>query len=242
MALTDKLTAIGNAIREKNGTTDLIPLADMPQAILDIQSGGGDSGLTEIENIIDESGVLEDTEGSVSEKVNKLLEVTKNFYLAKTVSFGANGAFPTDTIVLDCKNITSLSNAFYNCNGLKYIYLSNTEKVGVIQNAFYQSGILTIETLNMSKFDKDMLKGWNWINTPTLENLKIVPQTIKTSVTFVWCPLLTAESIQSIIDGLATVETAQTLTLHAGVKAKLTEEQLATITSKNWNLAQGVKL
>lgn len=41
MALTDKLVAIGNAIREKNGTTDLIPLADMPQAIKDISSGGG---------------------------------------------------------------------------------------------------------------------------------------------------------------------------------------------------------
>lgn len=41
MALTDKLVAIGDAIREKNGTTELIPLADMPQAILDIVSGGG---------------------------------------------------------------------------------------------------------------------------------------------------------------------------------------------------------
>lgn len=39
MALIDKLRAIGNAIREKNGTTDLIPLADMPQAILDIKNG-----------------------------------------------------------------------------------------------------------------------------------------------------------------------------------------------------------
>ena len=43
MALIDKLSAIGSAIREKNGTTDLIPLADMPQAILDIVSGGGAS-------------------------------------------------------------------------------------------------------------------------------------------------------------------------------------------------------
>jgi hypothetical protein len=41
MALIDKLSAIGNAIREKNGTTELIPLVDMPQAILDIVSGGG---------------------------------------------------------------------------------------------------------------------------------------------------------------------------------------------------------
>lgn len=44
MALIDKLSAIGDAIREKNGTTDLIPLADMPQAILDIVSGDGGIG------------------------------------------------------------------------------------------------------------------------------------------------------------------------------------------------------
>lgn len=41
MALIEKLNAIGSAIREKNGTTELISLADMPQAILDIVSGGG---------------------------------------------------------------------------------------------------------------------------------------------------------------------------------------------------------
>lgn len=38
MALIEKLSAIGDAIREKNGTSDLIPLADMPQAIRDISS------------------------------------------------------------------------------------------------------------------------------------------------------------------------------------------------------------
>ena len=33
MALTDKLTAIGNAIREKEGSTGLIALSDMPSRI-----------------------------------------------------------------------------------------------------------------------------------------------------------------------------------------------------------------
>ena len=40
MALIDKLSAIGDAIREKNGTTDLIPLGNMPAAIEAIQTGG----------------------------------------------------------------------------------------------------------------------------------------------------------------------------------------------------------
>ena len=50
---------------------------------------------------------------------------------------------------------------------------------------------------------------------------------------------LTDESVQNIIDCLAdlTGQTTQTLTFHADVKAKLTDEQIASITSKNWTLA-----
>ena len=44
MALTDKLTAIGEAIREKEGSADLIPLADMPDRIRALSSGGGSGG------------------------------------------------------------------------------------------------------------------------------------------------------------------------------------------------------
>lgn len=47
MALTDKLTAIGNAIRSKTGGTDLIPLADMPAAIEGIPSGETFAGIFE---------------------------------------------------------------------------------------------------------------------------------------------------------------------------------------------------
>lgn len=41
MALTDKLSAIGDAIRVKTGKTDLIPLDHMPTEIASIQSCGG---------------------------------------------------------------------------------------------------------------------------------------------------------------------------------------------------------
>lgn len=63
--------------------------------------------------------------------------------------------------------------------------------------------------------------------------------TIKVSISFSSSPNLTDESIDAIINGLAdlTGATAQTLTFHADVKAKLTDNQIATITSKNWTLA-----
>ena len=48
MALTDKLVAIGNAIREKTGKNDLLALDQMPGEIRNISGGGG----TDIEPIV----------------------------------------------------------------------------------------------------------------------------------------------------------------------------------------------
>lgn len=42
MALTDKLSAIGSAIREKTSGTELLTLDAMPVAIQGIQAGGGE--------------------------------------------------------------------------------------------------------------------------------------------------------------------------------------------------------
>ena len=58
------------------------------------------------------------------------------------------------------------------------------------------------------------------------------------NVSFAQSPKLTTESVQSIIDHLKdlTGETAQTLTFHATVGGKLTAEQKAAITAKNWTL------
>ena len=53
-----------------------------------------------------------------------------------------------------------------------------------------------------------------------------------------WSPLLSNATVQSLIDHLKnlTGATAKTLTFHADVGAKLTDEQRAAITAKNWQL------
>lgn len=72
-----------------------------------------------------------------------------------------------------------------------------------------------------------------------LEEVRFVPGSIRITNGFGQSPLLSDASIQSIIDGLAdlTGKTTQTFTFHADVGAKLTEEQKAAITAKNWTLA-----
>lgn len=72
-----------------------------------------------------------------------------------------------------------------------------------------------------------------------VEYFRVVPETIKVSFSIEHFSRLDDGTIQSVIEGLAdlTGGTAQTLALHADVKAKLTETQLATITGKNWTVA-----
>ena len=72
-----------------------------------------------------------------------------------------------------------------------------------------------------------------------LTKISFVPGCIKLSLNFARSSKLDDASILSIIDGLAdlTGKTAQTLTLHATVGAKLTDAQKASASAKNWTLA-----
>jgi hypothetical protein len=51
------------------------------------------------------------------------------------------------------------------------------------------------------------------------------------------CTLLQRNSLRALINGLAEVETTQTLTLGAALRAKLTEEDIAIATAKNWSIS-----
>ena len=71
-----------------------------------------------------------------------------------------------------------------------------------------------------------------------LKEVRFVEGSIPVSVKFNNSPLLSAASVQSIIDGLAdlTGSTTQTLTFHAAVA--VSDEQKAAVTLKNWTLVQ----
>ena len=73
-------------------------------------------------------------------------------------------------------------------------------------------------------------------NCPYLEEVYFMPSTVKTSLTIRNSPNLIDASIQSIVEGLAEVATAQTLTLHSVVKNKLTDAQVTEIWTKNWTI------
>lgn len=76
-------------------------------------------------------------------------------------------------------------------------------------------------------------------NSTALEEIAFKQGTIPKNIKFNNQPNLTATSIQSVIDGLVdlTGTTAQTVTFHRDVGARLSQEQKDAITAKNWTLA-----
>lgn len=132
MALIDKLTAIGDAIREKEGSTDLIALNDMPSRIIDLPTGGG-SG--DVENDAVRQSYIDSLKnndnGSITITIPKEAEVIRKhcFRACKDVK---------DVVLEDHKasGLTIIDDyAFQDCSYLKSIeWPENLSEIG--QNAF----------------------------------------------------------------------------------------------------------
>lgn len=71
-----------------------------------------------------------------------------------------------------------------------------------------------------------------------LENIRVTPGSIRSTFYINGSPKLTAQTVESILEGLAdlTGGEAQILHLHKTVGENLTEAQKAAITAKNWTL------
>ena len=127
--------------------------------------------------------------------------------------------------------------AFSRCSNLKFLDLSEFNTTfGVSTDVFY--GCTSLEEIRGEI--ENTTNNWTlWFaNCKQLREVRFKANSIKGAFTISQSPLLSAESVQSIVDGLAdmTGGTSYKLTLHADVKAKLTEEQLATIAAKNWTM------
>lgn len=129
----------------------------------------------------------------------------------------------------------------YSCRDevLKKITLNfSTQSVTNFANAF--GCLVALEEIDGTPLDLSsattITNMFNYNNE--LKEVRFKTLSILTSIRFTVSSLLSAESVQSIIDGLAdlTEADAQTITFHSSII--LTDEQKATITSKNWTLVQ----
>lgn len=151
--------------------------------------------------------------------------LTINGSLGGTIT-NATSAFGTSNAYKD----TTLKRITFNCDFSKC-------KLFSVMLA-YRSALEVIDGKPIDFSSATTIGNFNTGNY-RLKEIRVVPLSIKVPISFATASSLTDETIQSIIDGLAdmTGVTTQTLTLTTAVVSKLTEAQLETIRSKNWQVA-----
>nr|DAJ16908.1 MAG TPA: hypothetical protein [Caudovirales sp. ctMlE25] len=136
---------------------------------------------------------------------------------------------------LDTSKVKTFEYAFSNCY-IKEITIDSSSATNMIGAFSSNNYLVTISKLDVSKcVTADSLKNTFHYCT-SLKNVSFVENSIHVSVSFAYCSLLSAESVQSIIDGLATVTTAQTITFYKDIA--LSDEQKQIINDKGWTLVQ----
>lgn len=144
--------------------------------------------------------------------------------------------FEENGVVLDTSNVTNFVQMFENTKSTHLPTIDLTKAIGT-NYMFNGAKVQVIEKLIFSENTNIPTVNTPFTSCNNLTSLTI-EGVIATSISFAWSTRLDNDSVQSIIDHLKdlTGGTAQTLTLHAMVGAKLTDEQKATITAKNWTL------
>lgn len=203
----DDYSSACDTIRGKTDTTELIKSNELASKIEAVYQKGYEQGKSE-------------GDGNISDMYNESTQIT--FQNNPTV----------EHIELDMRTKTSMAGFAWNCQNLKTVKLENTNKVTDWIYAFRGCPNLeSIEGLNFSGASN--INTLAFVEIPKVSNFKVVPETIKASIN-IQAGALTHESKQSVVDGLAYVSTAKTLTIHG----ELTDEQKATINEKGWTLAQ----
>lgn len=157
MALTDKLTAIGDAIRSKTGGSELLTLDEMPQEIQSIQTGGGGTSDTSLaDSILDGSITTYSSETLTEIKPNGFADCSElNSVVCPNVSTLGRYCFSTckslTTVSINWEQIAKLPDyGFKDCSSLSSptIYPNVTE---VGQSCFDASGFTELVFPNLTK-------------------------------------------------------------------------------------------
>lgn len=151
-----------------------------------------------------------------------------------SLSFDMAEYFERKGLIFDTSQCTYFSSTFNYANIGRLPAIDLRAAKDKIATAFAYGKITTIDKLIV---DEGNVFTNTFLNQKGLTNITF-EGVIASNISFAQSNLLTEASVQSIIDHLKdlTEATAQTLTFHADVGAKLTDEQKATITTKNWTL------
>lgn len=183
---------------------------------------------------------------------NSFSEVTEDVYLDLSKSTTLSSCMKCS---VNCEKVTvKISNL---CTNLNWAFAGNTpnnqEALKIIEILGDTSGVTNfadafrnrrnlesiLGEIDFSGVTQSRFVSGMWINNEKMKEIYPKAETIKVSIGFSAFANPPDECINAIINGLAdlTGQESQIVTLHSTVKAKLTDDQIAQITNKNWTLA-----
>lgn len=140
---------------------------------------------------------------------------------------------------IDTRRVTYMQNMFYNCSSLASLDLSNFNTQNVTNMNGMFKNCVAITELNLGdNFDVGKVTNVDGMfnSCSSLQTITGCLKNLCISLSLSACPL-DHDSAMRIINGLATVTTAQTLALSSTTKATLSESEKAIVISKGWTLA-----
>ena len=234
-----KLTALANSIREKADISDSLTLDGMKTAVDNIETGGD---LSLIKTIIERSS---DTDLVIPEGVTSIgIGAFLNFNGLKTLEIPIGMGNISDNAFNSCDNLISaniksgrlMSMVFGGCTNLTTVYLG--EGVTYFFDRCFVN-CTKLSTINIPASISQIYAGGVFLNCSALENVTIGNGFNCNKLDLSPSTKYSAETIVSWLNALAdrTGQTAYTLTIGSTNLAKLTSDQIAIATNKNWNLA-----
>jgi surface protein len=153
----------------------------------------------------------------------------------------------------DTSNVTSAFSAFANCASLQSLDVSNWDTSNVTNFGSMFASCASLQSLDVSNWDTSnaTIVGSMFASCRSLQTLiggRTIEEVISNNISAlnglkISIPLsntiLDRASLRAIINGLAdlTSSSSRNITLGSTLKAKLTEEDIAVATAKNWTIA-----
>lgn len=177
---------------------------------------------------------------SMFEYCSKLTEISGS-NLSTPNGYDFSRMFYTSGIVnisnLDTSNGLNFQQMFDACSSLKTVSLTSTSKGTNFRWMFRSCS--SLQTISSELDFGNATTAANILvfgKCYHLKNITIKPNSIKFNFSVSDSQFLTDESVQSIIDGLATVEKSCKVTFTDNIVEKLTSEQTQQIIDKNWTV------
>lgn len=211
ITIPDSVTSIGYSAFGNTRIESII----IPDGVMDI------NGFSECRNL--KSVTIPNNATSIAGSAFSDCSSLTNIIIPNSVTSIGDAAFGNCyslTNVVIPNGVTSIGyNAFWNCKNLNSISIPNSI-TSIRDSAF--NGLTNLKNVILKQ-------GYNC-------NSYIAPNSLSTGLNFSDSELITVESLVSMLEALADRTGLESYTLVIGSvnKAKLSEEQLAVATSKNW--------